>query len=185
MSDQGPTYAWTNIDRTADPGTFVGYLDAISGLDFARAYKQQTFALLGLRRGDRVLDVGCGTGDDARALAQIVGPTGRVVGLDASAAMIDEARQRSDGLGLPLEFLVGDAHRLDFADATFDGARADRTFQHLEDPERALAELARVTRPDGAVVVAGPDWGTLIVDAPDQVTTRRVLAAVADGTRNA
>jgi ubiquinone/menaquinone biosynthesis C-methylase UbiE len=175
---------WTTVDRSADPGTFVKYLDAVTSHDAVQAYKQKSFALLGLRPGDHVLDVGCGAGDDARALARIVGPGGQVVGVDASVAMVEEARRRSDGHGLPLEFHVGDAHGLAFAEGEFDGVRADRVFQHLDDPERALAELIRVTRRGGRIVVADSDWGTLALDGSDRETTRAVLDEIAAAIRN-
>ena len=170
---------WTAVDRSADPGAFVGYLDAVSSQDATRAYKQQTFALLDLRPGDCVLDVGCGAGDDVRALAQLVAPGGRAVGVDTSLTMVEEARRRSDGLGLPVEFRVGDAHCLDFLEGAFDGARTDRVLQHLDEPERALAELIRVTKRGGRIAVMEPDWGSLVVDAPDRETTRAVLAEIA------
>jgi ubiquinone/menaquinone biosynthesis C-methylase UbiE len=190
MSEENPMLCrssatdWVAVDRAADPGAFVGYLDAVTGHEAIRAYKRQTYTLLGLRSGARVLDVGCGTGDDARALASLVAPDGCVVGVDTSVTMVEEARRRSKGLGLPLEFRTGDAHRLDFGDGAFDGARADRVFQHLDDPKQALAELIRVTKPGGRIVVADTDWGTLAVDGPDRETTRSVLAEVAAAIRN-
>lgn len=175
---------WIEVDRSGDPSAFVGYLDEVASHDAVRAYKQQTFDLLGLRAGARVLDVGCGTGDDARTLASLVMPGGCVVGVDASATMVEEARRRTKGTGLPVEFRQGDAHRLDFAESAFDTARADRVFQHLDDPKRALWELIRVTRPGGRIVLADTDWGTLAVDGPDPETTCRVLTAVASVIRH-
>ncbi|BCJ38884.1 hypothetical protein Athai_63870 [Actinocatenispora thailandica] len=61
--------------------------------------------------------------------------------------------------------VVGDATALPFADAAFAAVRADRVFQHLAHPVRALAEAARVARPGGPVVVADPDQSTLLIDA--------------------
>jgi ubiquinone/menaquinone biosynthesis C-methylase UbiE len=61
-----------------------------------------------------LLDVGCGTGGDVRALAELVGPRGQVVGIDSSEVMIAEARSRSAVAGLATEFRVGDAHHLRF-----------------------------------------------------------------------
>jgi ubiquinone/menaquinone biosynthesis C-methylase UbiE len=173
-----------DVDRTADPGAFVRYLDAVGALGGTRAYKRFTYALLAPRPGDRLLDAGCGTGDDARALARLVGPAGRVVGIDRSRTMIAEARRRSVDLGLSAEFRSGDVRRLDLADATFDGCRADRTLQHVDDPRAALAELVRVARPGARLVVSEPDWGTLVVDAPDRALTRAILDAHCDGHRS-
>jgi ubiquinone/menaquinone biosynthesis C-methylase UbiE len=175
---------WVELDRAADPAAFVGYLDEVARHDAVRSYKQQTFALLGLNPGDRVLDAGCGTGDDALALASLVVPDGWVVGIDASMTMVEEARRRASSSGLPFEFQSGDAHHLDFAEGSFDAARADRVFQHLDDPEQALSELIRVTRPGGRIVLADTDWGTLAIDGPDPETTRSVLTTIAAGIRN-
>lgn len=60
----------------------------------------------------------------------------------------------------------GDAHALPFRDGAFGGARADRVLQHMADPPRALAEMARVTRRGGRVVVADPDQETLVIELP-------------------
>ena len=167
--------SWTygDVDRSADPAGAARWMDTMATWPFVQAYKQRTLELLaacGPRARPapeamdkaRLLDVGCGTGEDTRALP------GRGVGLDPSAAMIDEAARRGG------DFVRGDAHALPFADGTFDGCRADRTFQHLTDPERALAELVRVTRPGGRVVVVDPDQETLVVDGADPGIVRRV-----------
>ena len=174
---------WSVIDRAPDASPYVNYLDAASAMSWARDYKLRTFELLGARPGHRLLDVGCGTGNDVRALAELIEPTGRVTGIDSSVAMITEARQRASASDLPVEFRVGDAHHLDFADRAFDGVRVDRTLQHLASPERALAEMARVLRPGGRIVAAEPDWDTLVIDAPDRVVTRAILAFRCDGYR--
>jgi SAM-dependent methyltransferase len=167
--------SWTygDVDSSADPSGAVRWTDTMASWPVVQAYKQRTLELLGAtgRRARpapeatdrvRVLDVGCGTGGDTRAMP------GRGVGLDASAAMIGEAARRGG------DFVRGDAHTLPFAAASFDGCRADRTFQHLADPERALAELVRVTRPGGRVVVVDPDQETIVVDGTDRAVTRRV-----------
>jgi ubiquinone/menaquinone biosynthesis C-methylase UbiE len=145
-----------------------------------RGYKARSFALLELVEGDHVLDVGCGWGEDARALARLA-PGAAVVGIDASEGKIAEAQTRTLGLPLPIDYRVGDAHRLDFEDETFDACRADKVLHHLEDPRKALAEMARVTRPGGRIVVSDADYETLIVDAPDRALTRRILHAFGDG----
>jgi len=133
-------------------------------------------ALLAPRRGDHVLDVGCGTGEAAQAIARIVGIAGWVLGVDRHESVIAAARQRAAPLGLPLGFLVADSARLTFPDGAFDAVRVDRVLQRFDDPAATLAELVRVTRPGGTVVVAANDWGMASVDAPDEALTRRLLA---------
>lgn len=173
-----------NLDQAENNQSLLGYLDSVAGLASVQAYKRRSFELLGLRPGASVLDVGCGSGDDARALAEIVGAGGRVVGLDASEAAIAEAVRRSTGSTAPVEFRTGDVHHLDFAADEFDAARADRVFQHLEDPGRALRELVRVIRRGGLVTVAEPDWDTLIVDSTDREVTRQIVRWGSDAARN-
>jgi ubiquinone/menaquinone biosynthesis C-methylase UbiE len=144
-----------------------------------RAYKAEGFALLELAEGDQVLDLGCGTGEDVRVLAGLVRGVG-VVGVDASEETIAAARAASLGLPWPVDFQVADAYRLPFDDATFDAGRADKVFHHLAAPAKALAELVRVTRPGGRVVVSDADYDTLLVAAPDRGLTRRILHHFAD-----
>ncbi len=175
MREQNETSGFVDVDRAERPEQFVRYLDTLGALASTQAYKKEALALLDLRDGYRVLDVGCGTGEDVQALATMVRPGGRAVGVDKSATMIATARQRSEGKGRHLRFLIADAYRLRFPDASFDACRADRVLQHLDDPRRALAEMIRVTRPGGRIVASEPDWGALVIDAPNQSVTQRVL----------
>jgi SAM-dependent methyltransferase len=167
-----------NVDAAADPGAFVSYLDSVSALDAARAYKHQSFGRLGLQAGGSVLDVGCGNGDDLRVLAEIVGPSGHVVGVDRSAEMVAQARERTRGL--PVEVRIGDAQQLDLPDDRFDGCRSDRVLQHLPNPGQALREMVRVARPGGRVTVIDTDWGTLVVAAEDRALTRKIVEFQSD-----
>src|ERR1700674_1371399 len=89
----GPGFG--NVDAAHAPQSFVRYLDGFSAIQMAQAYKGRVSQLLQVGEGDAVLDVGCGTGDDARALALLVGSHGRVLGIDTSEAMIATARERT------------------------------------------------------------------------------------------
>ncbi len=174
------------VDRTSDPAFLVRFLDATraKAKEFAEADPRLFFAFLEVREGHQVLDVGCGTGDLTRPLARLLGKTGRLVGVDSSATMVAEARQRSEGLNLPVEYRVGDAHHLDFASGTFDRCFANSLFQHLENPLKALAEMIRVARPDARIAVQEPDWGTHVIDASNRAVTRRILDFYCDSTRH-
>lgn len=182
--DQHKLFGFTDVDRSGDPDYYIRFLDQASADESFQAYKQHSFALLDLQAGQHVLDVGCGTGEDARAMAQRVAPTGHVVAVDGSETMIAAARQRAEGGGLPVSFQTADIHQLPFADDRFDASRADRLFMHLEVPERALREMMRVTKPGGRVQVYEVDFETLTVDLPDRMRTRKIVNTWCESFRN-
>ncbi len=153
MGERLPKAGFTDVDREADPSYYVGCLDLQRAEAFNRAYKRRTFELLDIRPSHRILDVGCGTGDDALEMAELVGVDGKVVGIDYSRTMVEEACERGRASSLPVEFLHGHAHQLPLPDGSFDHCRADKTFQHLPEPERALSEMIRVTKPEGRLLV--------------------------------
>lgn len=173
---------WGAVDRATEPHEFVRYLDTVSALETIQRIKQRTYDLLQVREGHHLLDVGCGVGDDVQGLAQRVGNTGRVVGIDCSETMLAEARKRVRETNLPVEFRVGDAQQLEFAAKSFDGCRAERMFVHLRDPDRALAEMVRVARTGARIVVFDVDWETLVVDVPGRAITRRLLNFYCDSS---
>lgn len=175
MAEQVANTDFTDVDRSADAEHFVHHLDRISSMAQVQAYKRRTFDLLEVRDGSQILDVGCGTGDDARALAERVGTTGRVIGLDNSEAMLQEARTRAEGLHLPVEYQVGDARHLNFPDASFDACRIDRVLHHLDDPQEAVDELVRVARPGARVVMHEPDQEMNLIGPGDRAITRRLM----------
>jgi len=101
----------------------------------------------GINRGQRVLDLGCGTGSLTQALVQA--QASAVTGLDASAPYLDFARARITDPTVSFE--LGDAYVLPYEDETFDRTLSMLTLDLLDDPERALAEMRRVTRRGGTV----------------------------------
>lgn len=145
--------AFARVDESGLSHALGAYLTRVRSLAEVRTAKRASFALLDIKPGDRVLDVGCGVGEDAVELAQLVGPAGRVVGIDSSQALIERARGATSPPG-NVEFVVADAVSLSFADESFDRCRCDRTLQHVPTPDLALAEMARVTRVGGVVVIS-------------------------------
>jgi ubiquinone/menaquinone biosynthesis C-methylase UbiE len=121
-----------------------------------RAMSEQRLHATGLQRDMRALDVGCGTGAVTRIMARITAP-GHVVGVDISASRLRQARKLAATEGVKAEFIEGDACRLPLPSSSFDYAWSQFLFEYLPEPERALAELSRVTRPEGTVVVADLD----------------------------
>lgn len=138
--------------------------------------KQLSYEWMALQPDMQVLDVGCGPGIDTVELARRV-PRGQVKGVDRDPVMIHDADElaRAAGVLERVEHVEADATSLPFPDASFHAVRSERLFQHLTDPAAALAEMVRVTRPGGRVVVLDTDWGSHSVDSPD-VRVERALA---------
>ncbi|MFB6221031.1 MAG: methyltransferase domain-containing protein [Halolamina sp.] len=183
MAEHDALTPWSEVDES-DPDGFRSYLDTVSGVERIEAVKRQSYRLLDPPADGRVLDAGCGTGDDARTLAEQIDPAGTVVGIDASRAMVETARERTREAGergideaADTVFSVGDATGLPFRDDAFDGARSDRVLQHLPAPQEAFSELVRVSRPGGRVVVTDSDWGTLTLAAGEADIDDRLVSA--------
>lgn len=123
-----------------------------AGLD--RRWRREAARASGLRAGMRAVDVACGTGALTRELAALVGPTGSVIGIDVSRAMLERARRARLGAGAARpEYRIGDALALPIEDGWADAATIAFGLRNVGDYRRALAELARVTRPGGRVVI--------------------------------
>lgn len=164
------------VDGAGDAGSFVSYLDLVHSMPFFRECKRRSYQSLKVRPGASVLEIGCGNGVDAALLAGMAGPEGRVVGIDVSSTMLDAARGRGSGSGIPQPgYLLCDAGRLAFPDQTFDAVRADRVLQHTKDPAAVVREMARVTCPGGRIAVFEPDWETFVIAPGDHDVTRRIL----------
>jgi ubiquinone/menaquinone biosynthesis C-methylase UbiE len=185
LQSSGDVTRFTEVDLTPEARFYVEFMDIANAQPDRRRLKSVMAERLSLYSGARVLDVGCGTGDDARMLASLVGPDGHVMGIDASKTMIGAARERSKASSLPVDFAVGDAFRLDFADGTFDACRCDTVLMHLGgEPARAIAEMARVSRAGGRVVVSDFHWDALVIDHPDRTRTREIVHTACDGIRH-
>lgn len=118
-----------------------------------RAWKAYAVAVADVRPGMQVLDIAGGTGDLARAFARRAGPTGRVVLSDINEAMLRVGRDRLLDEGLVLPTLACDAERLPFADASFDLVSVAFGLRNMTNKDAALAEMARVLRPGGRLLV--------------------------------
>ena len=131
--------------------------------------------------GDRVLEVGCGTGVVVRDLAALVGRRGEIVGVDRSRLLLGRARRlwREAGSRARVALRVADGAHLPFAANRFDAALAITVILHVADPLRVVREMARVTRPGGRVGLQDQDFGVVAVTHPDRELTDRIMDGVA------
>jgi SAM-dependent methyltransferase len=134
---------------------------------WTRTVRNQLYRRVNLLRAERVLDVGCGTGVITEEMAARC--KGQVIGVDIDPAMIAFAQDH----GGRAQYRVGDAHQLDFPDGHFDVVACHFLLMWLSDPALAVREMARVTRPGGAVLAcAEPDYGGRI-DYPEELPLAR------------
>jgi ubiquinone/menaquinone biosynthesis C-methylase UbiE len=144
---------------------------------------------MGLDARATVLDLGCGTGLAARAIARRPGFAGHVDGIDLSPHLIDAAQRLAagDGLAECTHFAPGDARRVDVREAAYDAAVAHTLLSHVEDPAAVLAELVRVVRPGGVIGIFDGDYESLTFGHADPtqaaVFDRALVSAVVTNPR--
>jgi ubiquinone/menaquinone biosynthesis C-methylase UbiE len=175
---------FTTVDQTANPDFFLRFIEEANKQPAAIRWKPTIVEALRLQPGMRVLDVGCGLGNDAFELAAVVGPGGSVTGVDFSETLIAEAIKRAADRECHVTFEVGDAQALRFPSSSFDAVRAERVLMHVPDVSRALAEMPRVLRPGGRMTVLDFDWETQFCDSPYKHTTRKIAVSFCDGMKN-
>jgi ubiquinone/menaquinone biosynthesis C-methylase UbiE len=183
MDDSSRGLRYDAVDRQDDRATLVRYLEGLHALPDVRAYKRRTLERLQVEPGSIVVDVGCGTGEDAFALTRAVGPAGRVLAVDLSRTMLREVRRKRESHGV-IDVACASVLALPFADASCDRCRADRVLQHVADGAHAVADMTRILRPGGRLLVCDTDWDTLIVDHPAPEMTRAVLRRCAQSMTN-
>jgi demethylmenaquinone methyltransferase/2-methoxy-6-polyprenyl-1,4-benzoquinol methylase len=132
---------------------FYDLLNSVMTAGLHHRWRERAVDLARVGPGSRVLDVATGTGDLAIELARRVSPGGEVVGSDFSEAMLERARAKSKPAAAELRFEWGDALDLPFADGAFDAATVGFGARNFSDLARGLAEMVRVVRPGGRVVV--------------------------------
>lgn len=118
-----------------------------------RLWRRTAVRLSQAKPGDSVLDCASGTGDLALAFKRKVGGTGRVLGTDFCAEMLESAPAKAAKAGLQVDFQVADAMALPFADNSFDVASIAFGIRNVDDPVKCLQEMGRVVKPGGRVVV--------------------------------
>ena len=156
-------FGYSTVAEEAKAGRVRGVFDSVArrydvmndlmSLGMHRAWKAYTVAVARVRPGDVVLDVAGGTGDLARAFASRVGPRGLVVLSDINESMLHQGRDRLLDDGVIVPALLCDGEKLPFAEATFDLVSVAFGLRNMTHKESALAEMARVLKPGGRLLV--------------------------------
>ncbi len=156
-------FGYQTVDDSEKASRVRGVFDSVASrydimndvlsMGLHRAWKAYTVAVAAVQPGMQVLDIAGGTGDLARAFARRVGAQGRVVLTDINEAMLRTGRDRLLDEGLVLPTAACDAEHLPFADASFDLVSVAFGLRNMTHKEAALAEMARVLRPGGRLLV--------------------------------
>ena len=158
--------------------TTAQQLSMIYMTDDIREMQRQYRAWFDPQPGERMLDVGCGTGVNALAIAKLVMPGGKVIGIDNSEAMLKLAREKAAADNV--EYRLMAAEQMDFPDSSFDGVVCTQVLGYLPDPVAAIRNLLRVVKPTGRVFIAETDWDTLSYSIPDKDLQRKVTQSFSD-----
>jgi arsenite methyltransferase len=138
--------------------------------------RREVLRLLGLTAGEAVLDIGSGPGLLATDVAQTVGRSGRVCGIDLSDSMLTLARGRAVPAGsAPVEYHHGGVDALPYPDRSFDAVVCTQVLEYVADIPAALAEAFRVLRPGGRMLVLDTDWDSIVWHSTDPDRMRRIL----------
>ncbi|MDE1949273.1 MAG: bifunctional demethylmenaquinone methyltransferase/2-methoxy-6-polyprenyl-1,4-benzoquinol methylase UbiE [Burkholderiales bacterium] len=156
-------FGYQNVDEAEKARRVRGVFDSVAArydvmndllsMGMHRAWKAYAVTVANVREGDKVLDIAGGTGDLARAFARQAGARGMVVHTDINEAMLRTGRDRLLDQGLVLPTLTCDAERLPFAEGVFDLVSVAFGLRNMTHKDAALAEMARVLRPGGRLLV--------------------------------
>ena len=142
-----------------------------------REVNQRLCEVLAVKSGEKLLEVGSGSGVLCRLLAPFINPNGCIVGLDISPEMTFEAQKYAsfEGVNGKIQFETAMAEALPHSSACFDCSFAARLMLHVSEPEQVIREMVRVVKPGGRVLVMDWDFDTITVDHPNREQTRRLL----------
>ena len=175
------TSYWASVDvheQVSDE--MVRQLDHWDSLPSISAMRSSAVAALAPMAGDRIADIGFGSGTELIRLARLIGPGGRAVGVEASQVMCDEALRRAAEAGIEVEVRCADGRETGLPDGELDGVRIERVIQHVGDVSGFLREALRIVRPGGRIVIADSDWGSLMIHPGDRALINRLRTLLQD-----
>ncbi|NUK50078.1 methyltransferase domain-containing protein [Streptomyces lunaelactis] len=185
MGDNRPTSAF-HSDNFDDSHTdeLVGLLDVQALSAGVRRLREWAHLGVAARPGERALDMGAGTGSVTQMLAAAVAPDGEAIGVEPNPGLRSVAERRAAEAGSAARFVDGDALALPMGDAEADVVWCERVFQHLDEPEKAAAEIARVLRPGGRVALLDSDWATAILHPGEPEVVAALTGATVSAAAN-
>lgn len=152
---------FSNLDSSTDIDYLVASMDRMFALEKIQAIKFRAINLLNLNIGDNVIEIGCGLGHDSEIIGGIVGSSGKVIAIDSSKTMLNEAKKRSTKPHVCYEY--GIASNLHFPNDYFSAAYADRLLVSQKNTEQTIREIVRVVKKGGRICFTDIDAGSAVM----------------------
>ena len=138
--------------------------------------RQHTLNKLSVKRGEKILDVGCGVGFLSYEIALQTGDSGRVSGIDQNSEMIRHANKRCENLR-NTEFSEAIANDLPFPEESFDAACCTQVLLYVNDVAQVISEIKRVLKPAGRIIIVETDWRGVVMNSDYDSITRKIFSA--------
>lgn len=170
---------WSNPSQAGvdEVSQMAAFLEERSRCPDMREVNKAFERIVDPKPGERILEVGCGSGILCRLMAPHIQPDGCVLGLDISLHFLLEAKRYAlqEDAGEFITFECGAAESLPYPPVVFDGAFAARLLLHTNDPDAVVREMVQVVKPGGWIVIMDWDFDSVVVDHPERELTRRLL----------
>ena len=138
--------------------------------------RQHTLNKLSVKRGEKILDVGCGVGFLSYEIALQTGDSGRVSGIDQNSEMIRHANKRCENLR-NTKYSEANANDLPFPEESFDAACCTQVLLYVKDVAQVISGIKRVLKPAGRIIVVETDWRGVVLNSDYDSITRKIFSA--------